>query len=157
MFRPITSLRGQLALTVSVLAIATIAQPAFAQDQAPEAVQCPDGKTAPVGEVCPPSPAGSTDAQPGTADTTTQNGNAPDDTIVVTGSRIARKELQSISPITVLDSKSIETRGFSTLGQALQELPRSAFRAHRRSALHNRHSVPGRTFSIFSVSARNAR
>lgn len=123
MFRPINSLRGQLALTASVLAIAAIAQPAFAQDQAPEAVQCPDGKTAPVGEVCPPSPAGSTDAQPGTADTTTQNGNAPDDTIVVTGSRIARKELQSISPITVLDSKSIETRGFSTLGQALQELP----------------------------------
>ena len=44
-------------------------------------------------------------------------------TIVVTGSRIARPNIDTIEPSVVLGSEQIEARGFETLGQALNELP----------------------------------
>ena len=43
--------------------------------------------------------------------------------IVVTGSRIARRAIESSSPIQIVDAKALDTRGFSTLGEALNELP----------------------------------
>ena len=43
--------------------------------------------------------------------------------IVVTGSRIARRENQTASPIQVISSKDIEARGFQTVAQALNEQP----------------------------------
>ncbi len=43
--------------------------------------------------------------------------------IVVTGSRIARRAIDSISPTQVLDSKALDARGFSTVAEALNELP----------------------------------
>ena len=46
-----------------------------------------------------------------------------DETIVVTGSRVARRAINSTSPIETLDAKALDTRGFSTLGEALNELP----------------------------------
>ena len=46
-----------------------------------------------------------------------------DDTIVVTGSRVARRAVDSSSPIQVLDSKALDARGFATLGETLNELP----------------------------------
>jgi outer membrane receptor protein involved in Fe transport len=45
------------------------------------------------------------------------------DTIVVTGSRIARPNYDTVQPSVVVSSESIERRGFETLGQALNELP----------------------------------
>lgn len=45
------------------------------------------------------------------------------DAIVVTGSRIARPNFDTIEPAVVINSEQIEARGFETLGQALNELP----------------------------------
>jgi outer membrane receptor protein involved in Fe transport len=45
------------------------------------------------------------------------------DAIVVTGSRIARPNIDTNEPIVVVNSEQIEARGFETLGQALNELP----------------------------------
>lgn len=43
--------------------------------------------------------------------------------IVVTGSRIARPNYDTIEPSVVVNAESIEARGFETLGQALNEQP----------------------------------
>jgi outer membrane receptor protein involved in Fe transport len=48
---------------------------------------------------------------------------AGDRDIVVTGSRIARPNYDTLQPAVVLDSQQIEARGFETLGQAINELP----------------------------------
>ena len=45
------------------------------------------------------------------------------DEIIVTGSRIARANFDTIEPAVVINSEQIEARGFETLGQALNELP----------------------------------
>src|SRR6185369_2805829 len=51
-------------------------------------------------------------------------GGAPsDDRIVVTGSRIKRPNFETDQPVVVIDSAQIESRGFETLGQALNEQP----------------------------------
>ena len=44
-------------------------------------------------------------------------------TIVVTGSRIAHTRADTISPVSVITSKDLDTRGFSTLADALNEQP----------------------------------
>lgn len=46
-----------------------------------------------------------------------------EDVIVVTGSRIARPNYDTVEPVIVVGSQSIEDRGFTTLGQALNEQP----------------------------------
>ncbi len=43
--------------------------------------------------------------------------------IVITGSRIARRENQTASPVEIISSKDIEARGFQTVAQALNEQP----------------------------------
>src|SRR5438067_249389 len=43
--------------------------------------------------------------------------------IIVTGSRIKRPNFETIEPAVVIDSKQIESRGFETLGQAINEQP----------------------------------
>jgi outer membrane receptor protein involved in Fe transport len=50
-------------------------------------------------------------------------GNAGNEAIVVTGSRIARPELDTVQPTQVIGSRTIEARGYTNLTQALQELP----------------------------------
>src|SRR3954451_4896795 len=49
--------------------------------------------------------------------------NAEGGTIVVTGSRIRRANVDTDQPVVVLNSAEIESRGFETLGQALNEQP----------------------------------
>jgi iron complex outermembrane recepter protein len=44
-------------------------------------------------------------------------------TIIVTGSRIRRPNFESLEPAVVINSAQIESRGFETLGQALNEQP----------------------------------
>lgn len=46
-----------------------------------------------------------------------------DQVIVVTGSRIARPNYDTVEPVIVVGSEDIEGRGFTTLGQALNEQP----------------------------------
>jgi len=48
---------------------------------------------------------------------------ASGETIVVTGSRIARANFDTVEPSVVVQSTDIEARGFETLGQALNEQP----------------------------------
>lgn len=43
--------------------------------------------------------------------------------IVVTGSRIARPNYDTLQPAVIIDSEQIENRGFETLGQAINEQP----------------------------------
>jgi iron complex outermembrane recepter protein len=43
--------------------------------------------------------------------------------VVVTGSRIARPDLDNLQPTTVVDSQAFDTRGYLDVGQALNELP----------------------------------
>jgi iron complex outermembrane recepter protein len=46
-----------------------------------------------------------------------------EETILVTGSRIARPNYDTIEPSVVIDSQQIENRGFETLAQAINEQP----------------------------------
>lgn len=50
-------------------------------------------------------------------------GTPEDDVIVVTGSRIRRPNFETLEPAVVINSAQIESRGFETLGQALNEQP----------------------------------
>ena len=50
-------------------------------------------------------------------------GAPADEEIVVTGSRIARPNFETLQPTVVIDSAQIESRGFETLGQAINEQP----------------------------------
>ena len=43
--------------------------------------------------------------------------------VVVTGSRIARPEFDSLEPTATVDSKTFDQRGYLDVGQALSELP----------------------------------
>ena len=79
------------------------ATPAFAQETGPQ--------TAPA------APAGQA------ADDSALDNSENGPTIIVTGSRIARPELSTIQPTTVIGDQQIAARGFTNLTQALQELP----------------------------------
>jgi iron complex outermembrane recepter protein len=46
-----------------------------------------------------------------------------EETILITGSRIARPNFDTVEPSVTVSSDDIENRGFETLGQALNELP----------------------------------
>ena len=96
-----SALRSAIFLAAS----ASLTAPAFAQEDP----QDPPETTAeaPAEDVAPD-------------DTTTTPGD-PD--IVVTGSRIARPNFETLQPSVVIDSQQIESRGFETLGQAINEQP----------------------------------
>src|SRR5205085_2394150 len=49
--------------------------------------------------------------------------NEDEGDIVVTGSRIHRPNFETLQPAVVIDSQQIESRGFETLGQAINEQP----------------------------------
>ncbi|HEX4693504.1 TonB-dependent receptor domain-containing protein [Sphingomonas sp.] len=100
----------RLALSTTAIIAAMTSAEAFAQTTSTDdQTATPPGVTPPPGSATPtPTPA------------STQGG---DGDIIVTGSRIATKGYDSAQPTIVLDSKSIESRGFTTLGQALNELP----------------------------------
>lgn len=53
----------------------------------------------------------------------TQQDDAQVESIIVTGSRISRPNYDTVEPVIVVGSQDIEERGFSTLGQALNEQP----------------------------------
>lgn len=113
---------SQFSLSVSVLALgAAFATPAFAQPEQTQA-QAQQANTA---QAC----ATVTDPAKHAACIQSKATQAPpaaaqdQEQIVVTGSRIARRENQTASPIQVISSKDIEARGFQTVAQALNEQP----------------------------------
>ncbi|WP_440523717.1 TonB-dependent receptor domain-containing protein [Sphingomonas sp.] len=75
--------------------------------------------------------------------------NPNDKEIIITGSRIARSgKYDTVEPVLTLDSKQIEARGFTTLGQALNELP--AFGVPDSSPIGGQSSFgPGQSFVNF--------
>lgn len=92
--------RSSLSVSVLAIAAAALATPAFAQDEV---------------------------AQP--ADEAVQDDFAADtaadeeQTVVITGSRIRRANFDTPQPAVVLGSEQIELRGYTNLGEALDELP----------------------------------
>ena len=84
---------------LAAISLSLFATPAVAQDE-----------TDPIGE----------GAAASVEDQETDASGQPNDggTIVVTGSRIARPNFDTIEPSVVIDSEKIEARGFETLGQA---------------------------------------
>lgn len=120
--------RTLLLSSISTLTI-LLAAPAAAQTASPQSTsdRCPDGSVPPQGVSCPPggtqsqdagqAPATSTLTEPPTA------GAPSNGEIVVTGSRIARRGIETASPIEVIDSKQLDARGYQTVAQALNELP----------------------------------
>jgi iron complex outermembrane receptor protein len=88
----------KLLLTATILATGTLSVPAFAQDAG--------------------APASA--AQPITAVESAATG---DDAIVVTGSRIRRPDLESASPVAVIDSQQIQAQGIVNTQDLLAKLP----------------------------------
>jgi iron complex outermembrane receptor protein len=81
------------------------------------------------------------------------------DEVVVTGSRIRRSETTTEAPVTVIDAKAVEERGFVQIGQALNELtanmPQFALAAGNGAAAGNGQQFPnlfglgaGRTLTL---------
>ncbi|GAA4038638.1 TonB-dependent receptor [Sphingomonas rosea] len=111
---------ARLTITTSTLAIALSAFLA-----APAAAQTAPGTTPEPGQpdcvdnnnngVCDPI---ETTAAPAPAP-----GATTDEPLVVTGSRIPRRNYTEVEPTITVTSQDIEERGFSTLGQALNEQP----------------------------------
>lgn len=56
-------------------------------------------------------------------DATTQDEADPATEVVVTGSRIARPEFDTLQPTQVIGAAQIENRGYTNVGQALTEIP----------------------------------
>ncbi|UIJ44268.1 TonB-dependent receptor [Sphingomonas cannabina] len=91
--------RGALAATASLLAVIA-AVPAFGQDTPQEQTTGSDQSAAP-------------DTQE----------SANEQEIIVTGSRIARPEFDTVQPTLVVGAAQIEARGYTNVGQVLNELP----------------------------------
>ncbi len=88
----------KLLLTATILSAGTLSVPAIAQDSGTAA----------------PAP-----AQAPQADASAE----PDEAIVVTGSRIRRPDLESASPVAVVDSQQIQSQGIVNTQDLLQKLP----------------------------------
>ncbi|WP_294051754.1 TonB-dependent receptor plug domain-containing protein [Sphingomonas sp.] len=73
---------------------------------------------------------------------------AAEGTIVVTGSRIARPEFDTVQPTQVVGAAQIESRGYTNVGQALREIP--SFGPPGNSAVGAQSSFgPAQTFVDF--------
>lgn len=120
--RNYSSLR-RLSLTASTVALAaTFASPAFAQteesqvttQQTNTALDCSTIADVAQRQKC---------VETQGANSLPESGAPSGDQIVVTGSRIKRPNFETNEPVVVIDSAQIESRGFETLGQALNEQP----------------------------------
>lgn len=98
--------RNRLLASTLLGSVALLAVPAFAQTTPAPSQQAPTGVNPPTG----PS-----------ADATT--GADAEDTIVVTGSRIARPELDSATPVAVVGAEQIRQQGATNVQEVLARLP----------------------------------
>ncbi len=115
--------RLSLTASAAVLALALMATPAAAQTS--DQTQAQDAPAA-------------QDDQPAAAE----------GTIVVTGSRIARPEFDTVQPTQVVGAAQIESRGYTNVGQALREIP--SFGPPGNSAVGAQSSFgPAQTFVDF--------
>lgn len=98
---------------VSLAALACMAAPVLAQETP---------STAATQETGTPATA-QTDQQASVPTDATGQPPSQEGEVLVTGSRIPRRNYTEVEPTIVVTSKTIEDRGFSTLGQALNEQP----------------------------------
>lgn len=121
-------LRGRLLATTIFAGAAALAAPAFAQTAPDPAAQCAPGSTDPSCTTSSAAPAGqaATVAAPATSSAVKQaEAAAADQQIVVTGSRIARPELSSPTPVAVVGSQQIANQGITNIQDLVQKLPQA--------------------------------
>lgn len=112
-------IRGQLLATTIIAGAAALAQPVFAQNAAPSSSSTATSAAAPADQ-----PA--TVAAPATSSAVQQAAVAAEDqAIVVTGSRIARPELSSPTPVAVVGAQQIANQGITNIQDLVQKLPQA--------------------------------
>jgi iron complex outermembrane receptor protein len=127
----VRSLRCSSALsTLPVLAVALLAAvPAVAQtENNPQASQQNPAPNTSADPAAASAAAGNTSPSSDSTDPASQNvsgavPSASSTDVVVTGSRIARPELATVQPTQIIGAQQIESRGYTNITNALQELP----------------------------------
>src|SRR5436305_297709 len=105
--------------TLPLAVLAAVAISAAAMGQTPPADQTsPQPGSAPP--VATPAPAVPADA---TGSTETTGRKSAQEEIVVTGSRVRRKDLTTPAPVTVISREQIQSSGVATIGDFLQQQP----------------------------------
>src|SRR5438270_6578088 len=111
-------------VAISGVAAAQTTPPADQQSQTPS--QNPPGPVNPQDQSTVASP------QTGAAETTGVAGNVSggrkkaEEEIVVTGSRVRRKDLTTPAPVTVINKEQIQSSGIAAIGDFLQQMPEQA-------------------------------
>lgn len=114
---------SRFSLSASVLAIgATFASPAFAQTESQQQQAQQQNVAVDCSTVTDPAQRSECLRSQG-QNAPAAAGAPPEGAIVVTGSRIARPNYDTVQPSTVLNSQAIEQRGFVNAADALNELP----------------------------------
>lgn len=108
-------LRFQLRLTVA----ATLALAGAVSAQTPPQDQTPPAQS----QTTPPNPADTTAAPPATAADQAPERKGATEEIVVTGSRVRRKDLTTPAPVTVISREQIQSSGIAAIGDFLQQMP----------------------------------
>lgn len=88
-------------------------------------------------------------AAPVAADARAAPANVSEDAIIVTGSRIPRANFDTPQPVSVLNGDQIELRGYTNLGEALQELPAFGVPGSSRAGGQSGDIGSGQTFVNF--------
>ena len=125
---PKFSLKGSL-LTTTIIAGVIVAGPAYAQDatnnQPGTPVHTPPGSPVPGQQVSSPTEGTGPSSDLNQPQTPSQNTNqgSGNQEIVVTGTLIPRKtSSETPSPVTVISAESMDQRGITTAGEALQRI-----------------------------------
>src|SRR3954471_1107645 len=114
------------ALRFAVLAAVALTGTAMAQtpaDQSQMPSQNPPGPVNPQDQSTAASPPAGTADQTGVAGGTSGGRNQAQEEIVVTGSRVRRKDLTTPAPVTVINREQIAASGFASIGDFLQQMP----------------------------------
>ncbi len=93
------------------------------QTQSPAQSQNPPGPVNPQDQSTVASPQTGTAEQTGVAGGTSGGRNKAEEEIVVTGSRVRRKDLTTPAPVTVINREQITSSGIASIGDFLQQMP----------------------------------
>lgn len=105
------------ALASVALAGAAMGQQDQQQTTPPATTETPQTSSPPLDTATPTGVAGGTSAEPR---------KAAEEEIVVTGSRVRRKDLTTPAPVTVINREQIQASGIASIGDFLQQMPEQA-------------------------------
>src|SRR3954453_15614539 len=114
------ALRFAVIATVAMTGMAMAQTPA---DQSQTPSQNPPGPVNPQDPSTAQSPPAGAPEQTGVAGGTSGGRNQAQEEIVVTGSRVRRKDLTTPAPVTVINREQINASGFASIGDFLQTMP----------------------------------